>query len=271
MADNYAMRCVVEGYNSADGSKAFRHVERIEADDEGHCRQIEIKADEGVYDLLIWCDHTNVNEPDRDLHYNTDNLHTVTVMSDDYIGAIPSKEASCTAVSSLSLDCGMTSTVEAFLNSPLASYRIISTDVEKYVRMTELHPDKYPPIEDLTIDVRYEFFIISSFNVDTGRPNDSANGIGYSFKPCPAEGALISNTVMLGGDMIFASDSDSSVTLTIEIKSTTGQTISRATGLKIDYRRGYETTVTGNFLTLGVASGGIQIDTSWREDIIIRF
>lgn len=271
MFDIYATRCVIEGYNSTDGAKAFRHIARLTADAEGNCSQIELNAAEGVYDLLIWCDHTDINQPYRDLHYNTDNLHTVTVMPDDYTGNITSKFASCTSVNNVMLNCARTTTEEAYLNSPLARYRIISTDVEAYARMTELHPDKYPSIEELTVEVHYEFFIISSFNVATYRPNDSATGISYTFHPCPAEGSVITSTVMLGGDMIFASDSDSSVTLTIEIKDKSGQIISRASGLKIAYRQGYETTVTGNFLTLGVAAGGINIDTSWREDIIIHF
>lgn len=246
-----------------------RNLIPVRDDDGGYT--VTIDADEGLYDLMIWCDYTSPENPNGDFSYVTDNLHRVTVVPDTYTGDMSSKDAACAFVSQVSQRCDINTDVDVALQRPLAGYRVISDDVAAYRRMSLAQPDRYPPLEELTVDVAYEFFVPSSFNIRANRPNDSATGISYRFTPRPASGFPSEEAVMIAGDMVFAFDTDSSVSLTIEVRDRKGNIISRASGVRITDRRGYETTVTGSFLTLGVAAGGIAIDPAWREDIVIRF
>ena len=51
----------------------------------------------------------------------------------------------------------------------------------------------------------------------------------------------------------------------------TGDIVTTVQHVKISYKRGHLTTVTGHFLTAGKTPGGVQIDTEWGEDVVIEF
>lgn len=58
----------------------------------------------------------------------------------------------------------------------LAKYRLIAEDVEDYRTLTEIEPDKYPPLEELIATVHYEGYFPNEFNVTTGKPVNSITG-----------------------------------------------------------------------------------------------
>lgn len=263
---SYPRRCIIDVFKEGSTERVIRKEYTS-----GDILETDIELDAGCYDIMVWCDCLLDGHAARNPCYDPYNLHTITLLTENYIANTDGKDASCVRANSVEIGCGHT-VLELPLERPLAKYRMIADDVAAYSRLRSSHPDDYPPIDELIFNVFYEFFLPVSFNVATGRPNDSATGISYSGKIRRPDGFPVDDDAMIiGEDMIFATDERSVVTLTLEVTDTTGRLYGRATGISIEYRRGYVTTVRGNFLTLGASAGGITIDTDWRDDILIYF
>ena len=75
----------------------------------------------------------------------------------------------------------------------------------------------------------------------------------------------------VGADFVLTNGEESFVTVTVQMTNKhTGEAISTVSGIKIPYKRGHLTTVSGHFLTAGKTAGGVQVDTEWN-DVIIKF
>ena len=75
----------------------------------------------------------------------------------------------------------------------------------------------------------------------------------------------------VGADFVLTNGEESFVTVTIQMVDTnTGDIVATMQHVKIPYKRGYLTTVTGHFLTAGMTPGGVQIDIEWGDDITIE-
>ena len=185
-------------------------------------------------------------------------------------GETDGKDAYCAVQQAVSVGEG-TDKVSVTLTRPLARYRIVTTDVEGYNNLIA-KGEALPPIEELEASVSYEGFLPTAFNVATGQPNDALQGIAYRAGIVAADGFAGDEARQVGADFVLAGDDDSFVTVTVQLTDrTTGETVSTVRGVKIPYRRGELTTVSGTFLTAGRTSGGVEIDTDWGEDIVIEF
>lgn len=151
------------------------------------------------------------------------------------------------------------------LQRPLAKYRIVANDVETYKKLMELEPDNYPPLEDLTVTMQYEGYFPTEFNAKSSTVTDAITGIGFSSKLTDTN--INYNTLNIASDWIFASR-ETSVTATITISDSKGNKVSSVSGVSISYKQGYQTSISGKFLTAGVDVGGLDIDTDWDEIII---
>ena len=224
----------------------------------------------GDYDLRLWADWTDGTTTDK--YYRADDLTSVTVLTDGYVanGETDGKDAYCAVQQAVSVGEG-TDKVSVTLTRPLARYRIVTTDVEGYNNLIA-KGEALPPIEELEASVSYEGFLPTAFNVATGQPNDALQGIAYRAGIVAADGFAGDEARQVGADFVLAGDDDSFVTVTVQLTDrTTGETVSTVRGVKIPYRRGELTTVSGTFLTAGRTSGGVEIDTDWGEDIVIEF
>ena len=155
---------------------------------------------------------------------------------------------------------------------PFARYRLIANDVEGYLNLIK-NGENLPAIEDLQVRVTYEGFFPTGFNVATGKPNDALNiGIHYTTAPVSATGYPETEARQVGADFVLTNGEESFVNVTIQMVDTnTGDIVATVQHVKIPYKRGHLTTVTGHFLTAGKTPGGVQIDTEWGEDIVIEF
>ncbi len=223
----------------------------------------ELSLLEGDYDLRLWTDWNGD-------YYDTEDLTAVTVRAENYTaGTITDTKDAYHATATISVSESMEETAIA-LTRPFARYRIVATDVEGYNRLVE--KENYPPIENLEVRIGYEGFFPTGFNVATGKPNDALTGISYTTVPVGADGFDKAEALQVGGDFVLTNGEESFVTATVEIiDRTTGETVNRTAGVKIPYRRGHLTTVTGHFLTAGKTTGGVQIDTGWEDEIIVEF
>ena len=291
-SDSKPLRCVAEVYQAGTSNRIHRRVQDCSLQSDGTFLA-ELSLMPGDYDLRLWADWNGG-------YYNTDDLGKVLVLTDNYVanGETDKKDAYYGSLSltvnspSLTLPNGkgnqtgqslptgevggaQSSPVGEFegaLVRPFAKYRLIATDVEAYYNLIE-KGEALPPIEDLQVRVTYEGFFPTGFNVATGKPNDALNtGIHYTSVPTVAEGYDAAVNRQVGADFVLTNGEESFVNVTIQMVDTnTGEAVATVQHVKIPYKRGHLTTVTGHFLTAGKTPGGVQIDTEWGEDIVIEF
>ena len=273
------LRCVVEVDKAGGGGLALRReLSCLQQADGTYLAELSLMP--GDYDLRLWADWDGG-------YYNADDLGKVLVLTDNYVanGETDKKDAYY-ATSSLSIPSspsgelrgaylgefeGAGAELALVLERPFAKYRLIATDVEAYYNLIE-KGEALPPIEDLQVRVTYEGFFPTGFNVATGKPNDALNtGIHYTSVPTVAEGYDAKVNRQVGADFVLTNGEESFVNVTIQmIDTNTGDIIATVQHVKIPYKRGHLTTVTGHFLTAGKTPGGVQIDSEW-EDIVIEF
>lgn len=266
------LRCVVEVDKAVGGGLALRR-ELLCLQQADGTYLAELSLMPGDYDLRLWADWDGG-------YYNADDLGKVLVLTDNYVanGETDKKDAYY-ATSSLSIPSspsgelrGAGADVPLTLERPFAKYRLIATDVEAYYNLIS-KGEALPAIEDLQVRVTYEGFFPTGFSVATGKPNDALNtGIHYTSVPTVAEGYDAKVNRQVGADFVLTNGEESFVNVTIQMVDTnTGETVATVQHVKIPYKRGHLTTVTGHFLTAGKTPGVVQIDTEWGEDIVIEF
>lgn len=266
------LRCVVEVDKAVGGGLALRR-ELLCLQQADGTYLAELSLMPGDYDLRLWADWDGG-------YYNADDLGKVLVLTDNYVanGETDKKDAYY-ATSSLSIPSspsgelrGAGADVPLTLERPFAKYRLIATDVEAYYNLIS-KGEALPAIEDLQVRVTYEGFFPTGFSVATGKPNDALNtGIHYTSVPTVAEGYDAKVNRQVGADFVLTNGEESFVNVTIQMVDTnTGETVATVQHVKIPYKRGHLTTVTGHFLTAGKTPGGVQIDTEWGEDVVIEF
>lgn len=266
-SDSKPLRCVAEVYQAGTDNRVHRRVQECALQADG-TYLAELSLMPGDYDLRLWADWNGG-------YYNADDLGKVLVLTDNYVanGETDKKDAYY-STTTLSVPSSPTGEVEGAVSlvRPFAKYRLIATDVEAYYNLIN-KGEALPPIEDLQVRVTYEGFFPTGFNVATGKPNDALNtGIHYTSVPTVAEGYDAKVNRQVGADFVLTNGEESFVTVTIEmIDTNTGEAVATVQHVKIPYKRGHLTTVTGHFLTAGKTPGGVQIDTEWGEDIVIEF
>lgn len=267
-AGAWQLRCVAEVYRKGTDTRTHRRELLCERQADGRYAA-ELFLLPGDYDLRLWTDYTD-EETTGGKYYTADDLSAVTVRTENYTaGTITDTKDAYYATATISVSESTEETAIA-LTRPFARYRLVATDVEGYNRLVE--KEDYPPLEKLETRISYEGYFPTGFNVATGKSNDALTGIFYTTVPVGADGFDKAEALQVGGDFVLTNSEESFVTATVEIiDRTTGETVSRTAGVKIPYRRGHLTTVTGHFLTAGKTTGGVQIDTGWGDEIVIEF
>lgn len=260
---DYIIRCVAEVVKAGTDNVVLHKTVTPEPQADG-TYLVELSVPEGIYDLRLWTDYAHTDNPLADTYYHTESLKAVSIVTEPYTANTDAKDAAYHNENDVTLpEEGTTTTIP--LQRPLAKYRIITDDVETYRKLTEAEPEKYPPLEELTVTVQYENFFPSEFNAGNNKVTDAITGIGFS--------ARLNNTdaseLPLCADWIMASG-ESSVTVTLTVSDSNGNRICGVSSVRIAYKQGCMTTIRGKFLTAGISGGGITIDTDW-EDIIIHF
>lgn len=268
--DTYNLRTVIELCRKDDDTPLLKLNVNPEIQPDGKLF-VDFDAPHGQYELKLWTDRTHPDLPASDYLYDTGTLNSVTLFTSPYKAGALLRDASY-YYGELNHDAELTE-LEIELVRPLAKYRLVADDVGRYNELREKYPDKYPLLSELTVEVGYEFFFPSVFNVTSGRPVDSATGVAYTSVPEQAAGFSPGQAVMVAHDCVLTNGSDSFVTLTVKVRGPDGKEVASSSGVRVDYRRGHLTTVKGNFLTAGTTSGGggVSIDTEWEDDIIIEF
>ena len=264
--DGYRRRFIIEAWR--EGKPTARQVTVMEtAEEENGDEKITLPIHLRLHavddTLAVWTDYVKAGT-DTDLYYDTDNLQQVAC-TDPYTGSTPYRDC-LYGTAPLDLrdyrnEWNAKVQVQIDMVRPLAQYEIIATDVKDFLRKTK---KQRADDETFTITFSYGFYLPTVFNVLAGKPADSRTGITYTTPlTVPADGQ---EECTIGTDFVFVNGTESFVSLSMEIRDSGGNVISRTTGLKVPYRRGHLTTVRARFLT-NEMQGGVDIDDDFDGNI----
>lgn len=264
-ADGYRRRFIIEAWR--EGKPTARQVtvmDTAEEDGDGKISlPIHLKLHALDYTLAVWTDYVKAGTTD-DLYYDTENLQQVAC-TDPYTGSTPYRDC-LYGTTPLDLrnyrdEWNARVQVKVDMVRPLAQYEIIATDVKDFLRKTK---KQRADDETFTITFSYGFYLPTVFNVLSGKPADSRTGIAYTTPlTVPTDGQ---KECTIGTDFVFVNGTESFVSLSMEIRDSGGDVISRTTGLEVPYRRGHLTTVRARFLT-NEMQGGVDIDDDFDGNI----
>ena len=214
------------------------------------------------YDVALWVDYT-ANRSAADLWYTTGSLQAVKLIADDRTYTAGSDTREVFYGTATVTTAGTSASVAVATERPQAKYTLISDDVERYRQLMAANPGKYVPLDELSTQIIYEGYLPDGFNAVTGKPNSSAEGYRCTPAALPAVGEA-DTEVGIGSDYVFVNGSESAVAVTVLVTDKAGRTVSRVPGVMVQYKRNMLTTVRGDFLTAGVVTPGININTDWE-------
>ena len=257
------LRTVAEVYEKGTENRFLRKEAFVAPTSTEGVYQLELVLPSGEYDLRLWSDYASDEKVDN--HYLTTNMQMVKILGKDLYTANTDARDAFTQTAGLTV-ANIDLSKDITMLRPLAKYRLVATDVKQFKNLAAKYG--FPPIEDIAIDVRYDGFLPTSYNTVTKKPNGSEQN--YAYVSVLAD--VTDTEAQVGKDFIFVNGDQSQVEITILIKNkNTGKTISKVSGVKVNYRAGYLTTVRGDFLTGGATGGDINIDTEWDEDFTVEF
>ena len=266
-ATDYRRRFVIEAWRGGKPeSRQVTVMEDAEEDGDGKITlPIRLKLHAVEYTLAVWTDYVKAGT-DTDLYYDTKNLQRVACTA-PYTGSTPYRDwlYGTTALDLRQYRDEWNAKVQIKVDMvrPLAKYELIATDVAEFLERTA---QQRAQGESYTVTFSYSFYIPAVFDVLAGKPCESWPEISFTLPlALPEEGETI-HTV--GSDFIFANGGEASVLLTMEIRDSRGNRVSRVSGIEVPYRRGHLTTLKGAFLTSEM-KGGVEIDTEWDGEVEI--
>lgn len=227
---------------------------------------IDTKLHTRKYKLIVWMDYVRKGTV-TDLYYNTSNgkaLNAIHQPSATRYSACSDFKDAQTFVSDIDLTpyAGQwyaDITIPAPLERPVAKVTVLANDLDKYAEQIGYKGSLEDLADDITLEFSYDGYYPTGFNAHTGRLNDSQ--VGYGFKsdasyPYTLEGK---DYTRIGCDYVFVNGESSSVTVTVRIKSKSGQFINEVNNVVVPITRNRETVIIFKFFTKEYVPG-IGID-----------
>lgn len=272
-AEGYEPRFVVEAYRQGESTPVLREVLLPGGDyaDGTFTLPVSLKLHALRYTFAVWADYVKTDAEGADLYYDTSNFAGISC-TDPYTGSTDMRAAYYgTAAVDLTQyrdDWNVHDTLHLAMQRPQARFRVIATDVKQFKVKREADSRAAESVagENYRACFSYNYFVPTSFSVLTGKPVDSGTGIGFTSDVALPTGGEAE--MLLGSDYIFVNGTETSVVLNVEIKDGDGRTVSRTKDIRIPCRRGYVTTVRGDFFT-ATSQSGITVDTEFEGDIDI--
>ncbi len=249
------LRAVVEVFKKDSETRVMRKTLFINDNP-----RIDLLLEKGEYDVRVWSDyseHANI-----DNYYITANTKSIRVRPQvSYTAGSDNKDA---YAGTTSINAGESRTQTIELHRPFAKYKIVATDVEKYNELRE-KDNKLPPIEELQVQIVYENFFPTAYNMVDRILNGSDTGYKYT----NTISSLTEQSATLASDYVMVNGKESSVRVSIYLRDKSGEVVTSVNGIVINYKANHITTITGGFLTSG--KGGVSVETEWDEDINFYF
>lgn len=214
---------------------------------------------EGEYDINLWCDYAS--DERTDLHYVTTGPDVICLQPKEHYAG--NSDAFSKRISLIVTDTTHQSQ-RVEMHRPLAKFRLVATDVERYEARRISRG--LPALNDLQVCINYEGFFPTAYSITESRLADAQ--VGYHY--CSSVSEITTSTATVASDFVLVNGSQSSVTVTILFKDADGNIISGVRGVKVAYRSGHLTTISGDFLTASLANG-VTIDTEWEGNFDVNF
>lgn len=249
--------CTIELYDRATGRLAM-HADTVAEAEKYGGYGLDLSMPMGSYDLLAWAQGSAA-----ELMYDTGDLKAVTMTEAAFSESRHWKSliAYCASMKVEASDDECY--VDVNLMRPFALYQLYIIDGHEYSAMAQ--DRKWPALEDIGVKVAYEGFYPMGINVSTGNANDARSGVSYEIE---VEVSDASN-ILVGEDLVLAHGDDSFLRATLIIyDKNTGDVVTTTSGIKIPYRQGCLTMLSGGWLCSSPSQGGVGIDTNWNEIIV---
>lgn len=244
------------------------HLER-DVDDYSDIR-ISFSLPSGEYRAVMWQDFTdNAGVP----FYDASSLSAVLIREQSsYVGCTDLKDASWN-VTELSVpktdEWYVTIDYNIDLERPLAKITFVSTDRPVFLkRYQEYLRTKSPAVTTQVHDrikllFSYEGYLLTRFNATIGEFRNSS--LGYSFEGKLEETDNPSD-FLIGSDYVFVNDDEGVcwMKLTV-IDNLDGSIIEQTRKIRVPVKRGHETIVTGDILTMSLGQG-VHIDPEFSGE-----
>lgn len=221
------------------------------------------------YKLLVWSDYVRTASPEDNLYYDPASLSPVMPQG-NYVGNNDRKDCS-RACADLDLrryakEMSARVSMDVAMTRPVGRYQIVTTDLGQFRKRLA---DGLISGSEFKARIRYADYRATGYNVLQNVPKNFLSYLFYN--------VTLKTDVVMGDDasMVLAfdyclvepGDEGSQLPLEIEILNQDGKQLSRSI-LTIPVRQGYNTVVTGRFMT-GTDDGSVTVDSEYDGEISI--
>ena len=238
---------------------------------------VSVSLPAGSYSAVMWQD---VLTNSKNCFYESSSLKSVTIpAAQHYYACTDMKDASCSSIAldvPASDDWNKTISYDVDLERPVSKITIVSTDASLFVqRCAEYFFTRSgllmsaEVLDRVAIQIDYQGYILTRYNVMTDEFHGSALGYSYQGMLRPTDD---SNNLVIGTDYIFVNGATGTCWITVKaIDVVDGEVIMETDKIEIPLRRGHETIVSGDILTMYWGQG-VSIDThfSGEFDIVVQ-
>lgn len=265
----FRRRFIVDAYSNDDKTTpAARKIIIFDLDEEGENGNsfrlpVEMQLQEKEYSLVVWSDYVEMSTG-SDYFYNTNTLSQVSCMPDYYPNNAYREAHS--GVISLNLAAydrseGSRMEVEVNMRRALAP---LSLQVADYQQLVEKVGGDETILKDAIVTITYAA-PFTGFNVLTMQPVASSRALTFSV-PLVSPKQNEDNVELLK-DYMFVGTSEelSRVQVSMTVQTADGSVLNKVENLSIPFKRGFLTTVKGNFLTSSFTAG-LDVDIEFDED-----
>ena len=282
---NYNIRYIVEVYPATEENKSqdrttLHRFVFVKEDISTFDYSVNIPLERGAYNFVVWSDYVKVN--DSDLYYNTSAFEEITLRGDSHKGNNDFRDAFRGVATSEVSGSVNSATIE--MQRPMAKFNFISNDVKEFVsKIQSIRAEKGNSrgddksdassgtigfeninFSDFNIVLRYNGFMPDSYNAYTNKPSDASIGVSFESKI-----KLLENgDAELGFDYILVNETESSISVSVEVYDYDGELLSRYNPIDVPLVRSHLTTIKANFLTSG--TGGVTIIPGFDGDFNIQ-
>lgn len=268
ITDEFVRRFVVEAV-LPDGTVMERSesLQPIVAGETHYNLAVKMRLNARQYRLLVWCDYVSAETPGENLYYNPESLCPV-LPNGNFVGNNDRKDCFRANVE-LDLrkyadDWAANVPLDVQLERPVGRYEIVTTDLAAF--RTRLAQGLITGTEFKT-RVRYAGYMATGYNVLENVPKNLLSYQFYNVNLRNWDGDAASMRLAFDYILVSPSMEGSQIPLEIEILNENNVQVSR-TVVTVPVRQGYNTVVSGRFLT-GSDSGGVAVDPGFDGSIDI--
>jgi len=276
LASNYDIRYIVDIYEADPNliTGVSKRVKRIVKTENSIIHNGIYQVEENLllpakhYKIIAWVDFITKGTK-SDKYYNTDDLQTISIISQQggNKGYNTTKDA---FAGNFDMDLSIYQNqrfiqcdVVVPVKRPFAVYRIITTDIEKYLAY---HSEtSYSSVAPTKTTLLYNLFFPMGYNAFLFLPDNFKTNIRYTHDVTEI---LPQKEAILASDIVFVED-NTFYSTSFEIASASNVRINTINGLNINLKRNKLTIIRGEFLTKDFGGGSIGIDDGFDGSEII--